>query len=64
MDFLAAPKVDIVDPTGCGDVYASSYLAKYLETGNPKESALFANQKAAENATVLGLGIGAEEDAR
>jgi sugar/nucleoside kinase (ribokinase family) len=57
VEFLPAPEVDIVDPTGCGDVYASSYLAKYLETRDPRQSAVFANQKAAENATVKGLGI-------
>jgi sugar/nucleoside kinase (ribokinase family) len=57
VEFHPAPRVDIVDPTGCGDVYASSYLAKYLETRDPRESAVFANRKAAENATRRGLGI-------
>jgi len=31
-----------VDPTGAGDVFATSFLIRYQETGNPSEAAVFA----------------------
>jgi sugar/nucleoside kinase (ribokinase family) len=31
-----------VDPTGAGDVFATSFLIRYHETGNPSEAAVFA----------------------
>lgn len=31
-----------VDPTGAGDVFATAFLIRYQETGNPSEAAVFA----------------------
>jgi sugar/nucleoside kinase (ribokinase family) len=31
-----------VDPTGAGDVFATAFLVRYQETGNPSEAAVFA----------------------
>lgn len=36
-----------VDPTGAGDVFAAALFARYAETGNPYEAALFAHAAAA-----------------
>jgi 1D-myo-inositol 3-kinase len=35
-----------IDPTGAGDVFASSYATQYRRTGNPRASADFANAAA------------------
>jgi sugar/nucleoside kinase (ribokinase family) len=43
-----------VDPTGAGDVFASAFLMRYQETGNPSEAAVFAC--CAASAVVEGLG--------
>ena len=32
-----------VDPTGAGDVFATTFLIRYQETGNPAEAAVFAS---------------------
>ncbi len=40
--FPARPVVE-VDPTGAGDIFAASYLIRLEETGDPWESARFAN---------------------
>jgi 1D-myo-inositol 3-kinase len=31
-----------IDPTGAGDVFATAFLVRYQETGNPSEAAVFA----------------------
>ena len=31
-----------LDPTGAGDVFATAFLVRYQETGNPSEAAVFA----------------------
>ena len=56
-EYIPAPQVDVVDPTGCGDVYGASFLFKYLETKDPLKSANFANKEAAKSATWKGLGL-------
>ncbi len=42
-----APKVDEVDATGAGDVFAAAFFARLLNTRDPWEAARFANQVAA-----------------
>lgn len=37
----------VMDPTGAGDVFAAAFFIKLLETGDPFESAIFANMTAA-----------------
>ena len=51
---VAAPTVDAVDPTGCGDVFGATCCARLL-AGEPVESAvLAANRAAARAATYRG----------
>ncbi len=38
--------VNVEDPTGAGDVFGSTFLSKYIETGNPLDSAKFASAAA------------------
>jgi len=42
-----APKVEEVDATGAGDVFAAAFFARLLNTRDPWEAARFANQVAA-----------------
>lgn len=44
---LRAPKVEEVDATGAGDVFAAAFFARLLNTRDPWEAARFANQVAA-----------------
>ena len=53
---FAAPVVDVVDPTGAGDIFAAAYLARFLQTdGNLWDAAVFANDIAAYAITGRGL---------
>ena len=36
-------KVSVADPTGAGDVFATAFLVKYQQTGDPYEASIFAN---------------------
>jgi sugar/nucleoside kinase (ribokinase family) len=44
----------VIDPTGCGDVFAAAYCAQYLKTMNIFSSAQFANRVAAQKAGFAG----------
>ncbi len=44
----------IIDSTGCGDVFAAAYCAKYIRSKNSALSAEFANKVAAYNAECAG----------
>ncbi|CUS83495.1 PfkB family carbohydrate kinase, partial [Candidatus Kryptobacter tengchongensis] len=48
---LKAFEVDVVDPTGCGDVFGSAFFYRYSKTLEPVISAEFANYVAGLNAT-------------
>jgi hypothetical protein len=50
-----APRVQEVDPTGAGDVFAAAYFIHYYETEDPWASAKFANHVAAISVTRSGL---------
>ena len=52
---FAVPTVDAMDSTGAGDSFAGSWLAYYLETGNPD----IATDRAAAVAAVTVSGLGA-----
>ncbi len=52
-DFKAY-EVDVVDPTGCGDVFGSAFFYKYSKTLDPLVSTEFANYVAGLNATIPG----------
>ena len=49
-----APQVEEVDPTGAGDVFATAFLLRYQETGDPLEAAAFG--ACAASCVVEGLG--------
>lgn len=50
-----APKVDEVDATGAGDVFAAAFFIRLLETRDPWEAARFANRVAAISVTRPGI---------
>ncbi len=53
---IPAPRVDTLDPTGCGDVFGAVLCARLL-AGDPVEPALReANRLAARNAAFRGAG--------
>jgi hypothetical protein len=53
---IPAPRVETLDPTGCGDVFGAAAFARLL-AGDPLESALRqANEMAARNAGFRGAG--------
>ncbi len=49
-----AYEVEVVDPTGCGDVFGSAFFYKYSKTLDPLASTDFANYVAGLNATIPG----------
>lgn len=50
-----APKVDEVDPTGAGDIFAAAFFFRLHTTRDPWEAARFATQLAACSVTRTGL---------
>ena len=53
---VPAPKVNAVDLTGAGDIYATAFLIRLYQTGgDPWEAARFANEIAAQSVTAAGL---------
>ena len=52
---FTAPKVPEVDPTGAGDIFATSFFARLSTTRDPWEAARFATQLAAHSVTRPGL---------
>lgn len=53
---FAAPKVDVADTTGAGDIFATAYLVRLYQTdGHIWEAARFANRIAARSVTRHGL---------
>ena len=54
--WLAPREARVLDPTGAGDVFAASFLATYLESGNPLLSARFANAAASFSIEKGGIG--------
>ena len=49
--FLSIPPdvKNVIDPTGCGDVFAAAFIIKYQETSDPIKSAKYANKIAGKN---------------
>ena len=53
---IAAPRVEEVEPTGAGDIFAAAFLVRLYQTrGNPWEAARYANEFAAQSVTQSGL---------
>ena len=44
-----------VDPTGAGDIFATSFLIRYQETGDPLDAARFANVAASFSVEYIGI---------
>jgi sugar/nucleoside kinase (ribokinase family) len=55
MRHFPAPKVEVVDPVGAGDVYATAFFVRLYQTQDPNEAARFATQLAAFSVTRRGL---------
>lgn len=52
---VPAPAEVQVDPTGAGDIFATAFVIRYDETGDPIEAARFANQLASRSVARVGL---------
>ena len=52
---FVAPKVPEVDPTGAGDIFATSFFTRLAATRDPWEAARFATLLAANSVTRPGL---------
>ena len=48
-------KANEVDPTGAGDIFATAFLLRLQETGDPVQSARFANITASFGVEHLGV---------
>jgi sugar/nucleoside kinase (ribokinase family) len=60
---LRPPKMDEIDSTGAGDIFAAAFFIRLYLTRDPWESARFANQIAATSVTKRGLdGIPTSEE--
>jgi hypothetical protein len=53
---ISAPRVEAVDPTGCGDVFGAGLCAALLAGAAPEDAIQSANGLAARNATLRGAG--------
>ena len=51
---VAAPSVEVVDPTGAGDTFAAAFAVRYVETRDPQAAARFAVEAGALAVTVAG----------
>jgi sugar/nucleoside kinase (ribokinase family) len=49
-----APKVEALDPTGCGDIFAACFFSHYQRAKQPAAAARFANRLAAASVTRAG----------
>jgi sugar/nucleoside kinase (ribokinase family) len=52
---FAAPRVEEVDPTGAGDIFAAAFLVSLYECGEPFRAACFANCVAAHSVERRGM---------
>jgi hypothetical protein len=52
---LPAPKVDVVDPTGAGDIFAAVFFLRLKETGDAREAGRMATALASVSVTRPGL---------
>ena len=60
---FSAPRVQEIDPTGAGDIFATSFFCRLASTRDPWEAARFATQIAAKSVTRPGiLGVPTAEE--
>ena len=52
---IPAPDVHELDPTGAGDIYASAFFYRLMNTGDPLEAARFATALASASVSRIGL---------
>jgi sugar/nucleoside kinase (ribokinase family) len=55
-ELVPAPQTDVLDPTGCGDVFGATCCARLLAGDSLAEAVLAANRAAARAATFRGAG--------
>jgi sugar/nucleoside kinase (ribokinase family) len=46
----------IIDPTGAGDIFATAFFTRLIETGNPHEAVIFAHWGASSSIGARGIG--------
>lgn len=51
---IPAPEIDVLDPTGCGDVFGATCMARLLAGESVHDALVAANRAAARNATFRG----------
>ena len=62
---FSAPKVNVVDPTGAGDIFAAAFFDRLEKTHNPWESGIRAVQIASQSVTRKGLaGVPTKQEIR
>lgn len=49
-----APRVEVIDVCGAGDVFLAAFVANHLQNGSVEQAIEFANQKAALSCTKIG----------
>lgn len=54
-ELAPAEAVEVVDPTGCGDVFSAGFVVEYLRSGDPVRATRFANRVAGFNCRLRGL---------
>jgi sugar/nucleoside kinase (ribokinase family) len=54
-NFIDAPQVEEVDPTGSGDIFAAAFFIQIQETGDPHEAGVMATHLASRSVTRPGV---------
>jgi sugar/nucleoside kinase (ribokinase family) len=55
VEHISAPRVDEIDPTGAGDIFAAAFFTHLTKNGDPTSAAEFATRIASDSVTRSGL---------